>query len=86
MVILQVAGCNKRFTMVDQGGFSRRVDGFLRRNKLQQNPPSLASSQDFSALDTPRSQSVQTVTCTICAWGDIASMSGQPMGNLNILE
>ena len=38
MVILQVAGCHKRYTMVDQGAFSRRVDGFLRRNKAPSKP------------------------------------------------
>lgn len=42
--------------------------------------------QDFSALDTPRSWSVKKVTCAICAWGDIASISGQPGGDSSILE
>lgn len=42
--------------------------------------------QDFSALDTPRSRSVKMVTCAICAWGDIVSISGQPVGDSNILE
>ena len=62
MVIWQMAGCNKGCTVVGQGAFSRREDGFLRRNKAPSKPSSPLGVAGLSGLKLRATLIKKTIT------------------------